>query len=100
MRFDQNQLSGMYEIDWVEGVWNSGKNSEPNQAYRPRYKEGYFPVPPTDKLQDLRSQIVLKLIEAGIGVQVHHHAVGTAGQREFGRRFHTLVKMSETEVMS
>jgi len=54
MRFDQNQFSGMYEIDSVEGIWNSGNNHEPNLAYRPRYKEGYFPVPPTDKLQDLR----------------------------------------------
>src|SRR5256714_2636406 len=84
MRFDQNQFSGMYEIDSIEGVWNSGKNSEPNQAYRPRYKEGYFPVPPTDKLQDLRSQIVLKLIEAGIDVEVHHQEGGAAGPTDGG----------------
>src|SRR5438309_4892822 len=99
MRFDQNQFSGMYEIDSVEGVWNSGKNSEPNQAYRPRYKEGYFPVPPTDKLQDLRSQIVLKLIEAGVDVEVHHHEVGTAGQTEIDMRFDTLVNMADKVMM-
>ncbi|HEY4870491.1 MAG TPA: type I glutamate--ammonia ligase [Candidatus Dormibacteraeota bacterium] len=99
MRFDQNQFSGMYEIDSIEGVWNSGKNSEPNTAYRPRYKEGYFPVPPTDKLQDLRSQIVLKLIEAGVDIEVHHHEVGTAGQTEIDMRYDTLVNMADKVMM-
>ena len=99
LRFDQNQFSGMYEIDSVEGVWNSGRNSEPNLAYRPRYKEGYFPVPPTDKLQDLRSQIVLKLIESGVDVEVHHHEVGTAGQTEIDMRFDTLVTMADKVMM-
>jgi len=95
IRFDQNQFSGMYEIDSIEGVWNSGKNTEPNLAYRPRYKEGYFPVPPTDKLQDLRSQIVLKLIDAGVEVEVHHHEVGTAGQTEIDMKYKTLVRMAD-----
>src|ERR1700686_1189024 len=99
MRFDQNQFSGMYEIDSIEGVWNSGKNSEPNTAYRPRYKEGYFPVPPTDKLQDLRSQMVLKLIEAGVDIEVHHHEVGTAGQTEIDMRYDTLVNMADKVMM-
>src|SRR5947207_3125782 len=66
LRFDQNAHSGYYYIDSEEGIWNSGRNSEPNMAFRPRHKEGYFPVPPTDKLQDLRSEIMLKLIEAGV----------------------------------
>src|SRR5450756_3248497 len=65
LRFDQNAHSGYYYIDSDEGIWNSGKNSEPNLAFRPRHKEGYFPVPPTDKFQDLRSEMMLKLIEAG-----------------------------------
>src|SRR5207248_10215842 len=52
IRFGQDQRSGFYEIDSEEGIWNSGKNSAPNLGYRPRYKEGYFPVPPMDKLQD------------------------------------------------
>jgi len=77
LRFDQNAFSGYYFIDSEEGVWNSGANSTPNLAYRPRYKEGYFPVPPTDKLQDLRSEIMLKMIDAGIDVEVQHHEVGT-----------------------
>ena len=59
LRFDQNAHSGYYYIDSEEGIWNSGKNSEPNLAFRPRHKEGYFPVPPTDKFQDLRSEIML-----------------------------------------
>src|SRR5437879_5896175 len=99
IRFDQNQFSGMYEIDSIEGVWNSGKNSEPNLGYRPRYKEGYFPVPPTDKLQDLRSQIVLKLIDAGIEVEVHHHEVGTAGQTEIDMRFDPRVNIADRVMM-
>jgi len=64
-------------------------------AFRPRHKEGYFPVPPTDKQQDLRSEIMLKLIEAGIQVEVQHHEVGTAGQAEIDMRFDTLTKMGD-----
>ena len=95
LRFDQNAHSGYYYIDSEEGIWNSGKNSEPNMAFRPRHKEGYFPVPPTDKLQDLRSEIMLKLIEAGVRVEVQHHEVGTAGQAEIDMRFQTLTKMAD-----
>src|SRR5438477_9821179 len=95
MRFDQNAHSGYYYIDSEEGIWNSGKNSEPNLAFRPRHKEGYFPVPPTDKLQDLRSEIMLKLIDAGVRVEVQHHEVSTAGQAEIDMRFDTLTKMGD-----
>src|SRR4030081_1972353 len=86
LRFDQNAFSGYYHIDSEEGIWNSGQNSEPNLAFRPRHKEGYFPVPPIDKFQNLRSEIMLKLIEAGVRVEVQHHEVGTAGQPEIARR--------------
>ncbi len=96
IRFDQNAFSGYYYIDSDEGIWNSGKDgSTPNTAYRPRFKEGYFPVPPTDKLQDLRSEIMLKLIEAGIPVEVQHHEVGTAGQGEIDMRFDSLTRMGD-----
>jgi glutamine synthetase len=97
MRFDQTANSGYYYIDSEEGIWNSGKpgNGTANLAYRPRHKEGYFPVPPTDKLQDLRSEIVLAMIEAGIEIEVQHHEVGTAGQTEIDMRFDTLVKMAD-----
>ncbi len=88
--------SGFYEIDSEEGIWNSvAQRQRPNLGYRPRYKEGYFPVPPMDKLQDLRSEIVLELEKAGIKIEVHHHEVGTAGQTEIDMRFGTLVKMAD-----
>ncbi len=95
LRFDQNSHSGYYFIDSEEGIWNSGSNGTANLAYRPRYKEGYFPVPPTDKLQDLRSEIMLKLIEAGVPVEVQHHEVGTAGQAEIDMRFDSLTRMGD-----
>ncbi|HEV8633186.1 MAG TPA: type I glutamate--ammonia ligase [Chloroflexota bacterium] len=96
IRFDQTSHSGYYFIDAEEGIWNSGaQNGKPNLGYRPRTKEGYFPVPPMDKLQDLRSEMVLKMIESGIRVEVQHHEVGTAGQAEIDMRFDTLVKMAD-----
>jgi glutamine synthetase len=96
VRFDQTSHSGYYHIDAEEGIWNSGANgSKPNLGYRPRYKEGYFPVPPTDKLQDVRSEMVLKMMEAGIDVEVHHHEVGTAGQAEVDMKFTTLTRMAD-----
>jgi glutamine synthetase len=95
LRFDQDSHSGYYFVDSDEGIWNSGANGTPNLGFRPRYKEGYFPVPPTDKLQDLRSEIMLKLIEAGVDVEVHHHEVGTAGQAEIDMRFNTMTKMGD-----
>jgi glutamine synthetase len=96
IRFDQNAFSGYYFIDSEEGIWNSGANgSGPNLAHRPRHKQGYFPVPPTDRLQDLRSEIMLKLIESGVDVEVQHHEVGTAGQAEIDMRFQTLTRMAD-----
>ncbi|HUG55761.1 MAG TPA: type I glutamate--ammonia ligase [Candidatus Limnocylindrales bacterium] len=96
LRFDQTTNSGYYFIDSDEGIWNSGKDGgSPNLAHRPRLKEGYFPVPPTDKLQDLRSKMTLALQASGIQVEVHHHEVGTAGQTEIDMRFSTLVEMAD-----
>jgi len=95
-RFDQNQFSAFYEVDSVEGAWNSGAD-EPggNLAYKPRYKEGYFPVPPTDHYQDLRSEMTRLLLEAGIEVEVHHHEVGTAGQAEIDIKYGTLLRTAD-----
>ncbi len=97
LRFDQTSHSGFYYIGSDEGIWDSGANGQGgrNLAYRPRYKEGYFPVPPTDKLQDLRSEIVLRLMQVGVQVEVHHHEVGTAGQGEIDMRFQTLTRMAD-----
>jgi glutamine synthetase len=100
IRFDQTSNSGYYFIDADEGIWNSGaQNGKPNLGYRPRTKEGYFPVPPTDKLQDLRSEMVLKLIDAGIPIEVQHHEVATAGQAEIDMRFGSLVKMADNVLL-
>ena len=95
-RFDQDYNSGFYEVDSVEGAWNSGAD-EPggNLAYKPGFKEGYFPVPPTDHYQDLRSEMAARLIAAGIDVEVQHHEVGTAGQAEIDIRYDTLLKMAD-----
>lgn len=95
VRFDQNAHEGYYHIDSDEGVWNSGRNGTPNQGHRPRHKEGYFPTPPADRLQDVRSRIMLALISAGIPVEVQHHEVATAGQAEIDFRFGPLVQTAD-----
>ena len=95
IRFDQNELCGYYFIDSIEGRWNSGREENPNLGYKPRYKEGYFPVPPTDNFQDLRTQMVLKLEEIGVQIECHHHEVATAGQAEIDMRFASLVQMGD-----
>src|SRR3989441_777485 len=95
VRFDQNAHEGYYYIDSEEGIWNSGANETPNLGHRPRHKEGYFPVPPVDKLQDLRSKIVLAMLAAGVDVEVHHHEVGTAGQTESALRVQTLPPVAD-----
>jgi glutamine synthetase len=99
VRFDQNQFSGYYFVDSVEGVWNSGREREldgsPNLGYKPRYKEGYFPVPPMDQFQDLRSEMMRVLELVGIPIEVQHHEVGTAGQAEIDMRFDTITTMAD-----
>ena len=96
IRFDQNQHSGFYYIDSDEGIWNSGNNiNGTNLGHRPHNKEGYFPVPPTDSLQDFRSQAVMNLMSVGIECELHHHEVATAGQGEIGMRYQTLTRMAD-----
>jgi glutamine synthetase len=95
VRYDQTAYTGYYRIDSDEGVWNTGREELPNLGYKLRHKEGYFPVPPSDQLQDLRSEIILKMKEVGIPVEVHHHEVGTAGQGEIDMRFSPLKKMAD-----
>src|SRR6201996_3695719 len=98
IRFDQNQHSGFYFIDAEEGRWNSGRESN-NLGYRPRYKEGYFPVPPTDHYQDLRSEMVATMIECGLNIECHHHEVATGGQCEIDQRYDTLVKSADNMML-
>jgi glutamine synthetase len=96
VRFGQNQHSGYYYLDSDEGAWNSGAMEEGgNLGYKPRYKEGYFPVPPTDHFQDLRSEMTHNLEAAGIRIEVQHHEVGTAGQAEIDMRYDTLLRTAD-----
>ncbi|HZD67233.1 MAG TPA: type I glutamate--ammonia ligase [Acidimicrobiales bacterium] len=95
VRFDQNQHAGFYSVDSVEGAWNSGADEGPNLGFKPRYKEGYFPVPPMDHFQDLRSEMILVMRKLGIEAEVQHHEVGTAGQAEIDMRFDTLLSMAD-----
>ena len=98
IRFDQTQHSGFYFIDAEEGRWNSGRE-ENNLGYRPRYKEGYFPVPPTDHYQDLRSEMVQTMMDCGLEIECHHHEVATGGQCEIDQRFNTLVKSADNMML-
>ncbi len=102
IRFGQSYQHGFYHIDAAEGFWNAGRTEDPDAAgnsrnlgYKPRYKEGYFPVPPMDSHQDLRTEMMLELEKVGVEIEVHHHEVGTAGQAEIDMRFDSLVNMGD-----
>jgi len=95
IRFDQSYNYGFYFIDSEEGAWNTGSDVKPNLGYKPRYKEGYFPVPPMDHQHDIRSEMVRTLEKCGVVVEIHHHEVGTAGQAEIDMRYTTLTKMAD-----
>jgi glutamine synthetase len=95
VRFAQDQHSAFYSVDSVEGIWNSAREEGPNLGFKPRYKEGYFPVPPMDHYQDLRSEMILTMERLGIEIEVQHHEVGTAGQAEIDMRFDTLLSMAD-----
>ncbi|RJL32588.1 type I glutamate--ammonia ligase [Bailinhaonella thermotolerans] len=96
VRFETKANAGYYYLDSVEGAWNSGREEEGgNLGNKPRYKGGYFPVPPVDHYTDLRSEMVKQLIECGIDVEMQHHEVGTAGQAEIDFRFGTLLKTAD-----
>src|ERR1035437_131824 len=96
VRFDQNAHEGYYHIDSNEGQWNTGRIENPNSGYKIRYKEGYFPVPPMDTLQDIRSEMLLTLQRIGIPVEAQHHEVATGGQCEIDMRFGPLVSMADS----
>ena len=95
IRFDQDARSGYYYIDSKEGRWNSGKEEHPNLGYKPRYKEGYFPVPPLDSNQNLRTEMCLMMQKVGIVIEAQHHEVATGGQCEIDMKFSPLVEMSD-----
>ncbi|AFH50421.1 Glutamine synthetase [Ignavibacterium album JCM 16511] len=99
VRFDSRPNGSFYVVDSIEGRWNSGREENPNLGYKPRYKEGYFPVPPTDALMDLRNEMVLNLINCGIDVEAQHHEVASGGQCEIDLRFAPLVKAADQLLM-
>ncbi len=95
IRYESQTNGAFYAIDSVEGTWNTGRCEEPNLGYKPRHKEGYFPVPPSDKFQDLRTDMLLTLESLGIDVECQHHEVATAGQAEIDMRFKPLLQMAD-----
>ena len=94
VRFDQSYNYGYYHLDSEEGRWNSGRK-ENNLGYRPRYKEGYFPVPPTDHHQDIRTEMTQVMERCGLIIECHHHEVATGGQAEIDQKFAPLVASAD-----
>ncbi len=97
-RFAQTANEGYYFIDSEEGAWNSGKagtDNKPNLGYKPRFKEGYFPVSPTDSFQDIRTEMLLTMAQLGVPIEKHHHEVATGGQCELGFRFGKLIEAAD-----
>ncbi|MBF0225809.1 MAG: type I glutamate--ammonia ligase [Desulfobacterales bacterium] len=95
VRFESNKNSAFYSLDSIEAAWNTGRDECPNLGYKPRHKEGYFPVPPMDKLQDIRTEMVLIMESLGIHIECQHHEVATAGQSEIDMKFKPLVEMGD-----
>ena len=95
IRFDSNEHSCYYFLDSIEGRWNSGREENPNLGYKPRYKEGYFPVPPTDSMQDIRSEMVMVMMSLGIAIEAQHHEVATGGQAEIDMKYAPLTEMGD-----
>ncbi|MEH1820872.1 MAG: type I glutamate--ammonia ligase [Nostoc sp.] len=97
-RFAQTANEGYYFLDSEEGAWNSGKagtSDKPNLGYKPRFKEGYFPVAPTDSFQDIRTEMLLTMAELGVPIEKHHHEVATGGQCELGFKFGKLIEAAD-----
>ncbi len=95
IRFGEGPDNSFYALDSSEGIWNTGREECPNLGYKPRHKEGYFPVPPTDSFQDLRTEMCLVMEQVGIAIECQHHEVATAGQAEIDMRFTPLLKMAD-----
>jgi glutamine synthetase len=96
IKFGTGPQEGFYFVDSIEGSWNTGAD-EPggNLGYKPRAQEGYFPVPPVDHYQDVRTEMVLNMEKLGITIEAQHHEVATAGQAEIDMKFESLLKMAD-----
>ncbi len=99
VRFDSGPNFAFYSVDSNEGKWNSGREENPNLGYKPRYKEGYFPVPPTDQLVDLRNEMVMNLEAMDIEVEAQHHEVASGGQCEIDMKFKPLLRAADQLLM-
>ncbi|MEM9103182.1 MAG: glutamate--ammonia ligase [Pseudomonadota bacterium] len=96
VKFGNEMKGAFFSVDSEESIWNSGKSYEDgNMGHRPGIKGGYFPVPPVDSAQDIRSAMCLVLEELGIETEAHHHEVATSGQNEIATKFNTLVKKAD-----
>ena len=96
IRFGQEEYEGFYHIDSSEGIWNSGKiENGGNLGYKIEHKRGYFPVAPTDTLQDIRSEMLLTMGKCGVPIEKHHHEVASGGQNELGIKFSDLVSAAD-----
>jgi glutamine synthetase len=95
VQYDTKSNSTFYSVDSEEAIWNTGRDEAPNTGYKIRHKEGYFPVPPNDTQQDIRTEMVLTMEQMGLKIEKHHHEVATAGQAEIDFRFDTLVKTAD-----
>ncbi len=90
VQYDYTSNSGYHMVDSVEGAWNMGRDENPNLGYKLRHKEGYFPVPPSDSMANLRAKMCQTMIDMGIHVEAHHHEVATGGQQEIDLRFDAM----------
>lgn len=99
IRYDSGHSGAFYHVDSVEAQWNTGREENPNLGYKPRYKEGYFPVPPTDSMMDIRSEMVLVMQDCGIEIEAQHHEVATGGQGEIDMRFSPILEMADKLMM-
>jgi glutamine synthetase len=96
VRYHNEPRTAFFEVDSDEAIWNTGRVEEGgNKGYKIRHKEGYFPVPPSDKLQDLRSEMVLNMQKLGLFIEAQHHEVATAGQCEIDMKFDEFVTMAD-----
>ncbi|ACN13796.1 GlnA1 [Desulforapulum autotrophicum HRM2] len=95
VRYASENNASFYEIDSKEAIWNSDRDEMPNLGYKIRHKHGYFPLPPSDQYQDMRTEMMLTLEDLGIAMECQHHEVATAGQSEIDLRFSSLVKMGD-----
>jgi len=95
IRYDSTSNAGYYFIDSEEGRWNTGRCEDPNLGYKIRHKEGYFPVPPTDSMQELRNEMMRIMRRCGLEVECHHHEVATGGQAEIDLKYDSLLRIAD-----